>query len=98
MGSIPGCIRQKNRKKAQRVTIVHLSTSIWNGTHTDKDMPKNKNLVEDVEYRVLASFQVSLNSIQRLKRRKMSKMSQTIRCQGGYRFLLSRIHNLIRGR
>ena len=39
--------------------------------------PKNTNLVEDVEYWVLTSFQVSLNSVQRLQRRSRKCLGQS---------------------
>ena len=35
---------------------MHLSTSFRNETHADNDLPENTNVVNDVEFLVLASF------------------------------------------
>ena len=65
----------EQKEEAQRTTIVHLSTSFWNGTHADNDLPEKDKLARGGWE--LASNQISLNFIQQL-------LSQPIRGLGRY--------------
>ena len=42
--------------KVQRATIVHPSTSFWNGIHDDNDRHLNTNLVENIQYLLPVKF------------------------------------------
>ena len=60
--------KPNQKQEAQRATIVHLSTSFWNGTQTDTCNDLHEKHKLGGGRWVLTSCKVSLNSVQRFQR------------------------------